>query len=375
MNSYQYVCESCGQVESLETEHWRCPNCGGAFALVGPNSFDPSAIDPSAPGLWRYEHLLPVDRADSVSLGEGMTPLVPGTLAGRTVRFKLDALLPTGSFKDRGAALLAAHLNRIGRRRVIVDSSGNAAAAMSGYSAAAGLECAVFAPAATSPGKLVQSRAFGASVTLVEGTREDVATAAQQAAANDPTAFYASHNWHPIFAEGVKTWMLEVWEQLGGRQPSACFVPTGGGSALVGAWRGIQALPGDPARLIAAQPSACAPIVVAIEENREIQPVTPGASIAEGTRISAPSRSGQIMRAITETNGTARAVSEDEIVDALRELWGQGLYVEPTAAVGAAAFRQMAINGDVPEGEIVVLLTGSGLKATETIGKLVEGEN
>ncbi|MGA7670530.1 MAG: pyridoxal-phosphate dependent enzyme, partial [Nitrolancea sp.] len=124
-----------------------------------------------------------------------------------------------------------------------------------------------------------------------------------------------------------------------------------------------------------AQPSACAPIVVAIEENREIQPVTPGASIAEGTRISAPSRSGQIMRAITETNGTARAVSEDEIVDALRELWGQGLYVEPTAAVGAAAFRQMAINGDVPEGEIVVLLTGSGLKATETIGKLVEGEN
>ena len=372
MESYRYVCESCGHVEPLETSLWRCPNCGGAFALDGPNAFDPSLIDPSAPGLWRYGHLLPVNRADAVSLGEGMTPLIPGTLAGRPVYFKLDALLPTGSFKDRGAALLAAHLKRIGRRRIIVDSSGNAAAAMSGYSAAAGLECSVFAPAATSPGKLVQSRAFGASVTLVEGTREDVAAAAQEAAGNDPTAFYASHNWHPLFAEGVKTWVLEVWEQLGGRQPTACFVPTGGGSALVGAWRGIQALPGEPARLIAAQPSACAPIVAAVTEHREIRPVTPGASIAEGTRIGAPSRSAQIMHAVSETNGTAIAVSEEEIVDALRELWGQGVYVEPTAAVGAAAFRQMVLRGDdLPDGDVVVLLTGSGLKATETIGKLV----
>ena len=303
-----------------------------------------------------------------------MTPLIDGTLAGQPVRFKLDALLPTGSFKDRGATVLASHLRRIGRRRVIVDSSGNAAAALSGYSAAGGLECAVFAPASTSPGKLVQSRAFGATVTLVEGNREDVARAAQDAAARDSTAFYASHNWHPVFVEGVKTWMLEVWEQLGGRQPAACFVPTGGGSALVGAWRAIQALPGDPARIFAAQPTASSPVVRAIERGGDIAPVTPGVSIAEGTRIGAPARTAQIMSAIRETDGGARAVSEDEIVEALRELWRQGLYVEPTAAIGAAAFRQMVLAGDaLPNGEIVVLLTGSGLKATETISKLLDG--
>jgi threonine synthase len=372
LEHWTYVCESCGHTESIETEHWRCPVCGGAFGLEGPNRLIPDKIDPSAPGLWRYGHLLPVDTSDAVSLGEGMTALVPGKLAGRTVRFKLDALLPTGSFKDRGAALLAAHLNRIGRRRVIVDSSGNAAAALSGYSAAAGLECAVFAPAATSPGKLVQSRAFGAAVTLVEGTRDDVARAAQDAAANDRSAFYASHNWHPVFVEGVKTWMLEVWEQLGGRQPAMVFVPTGGGSALVGAWRGIQALPGQPARLVASQPAACAPVVSAVERGTSIEPTTPGTTIAEGTKIGSPSRSRQILAAISETQGTARAVSEQEIVDTLRELWGQGLYVEPTAAVGAAACRQMILAGDtLPAGDIVVLLTGSGLKATETIEKLI----
>ena len=203
-----------------------------------------------------------------------------------------------------------------------------------------------------------------------------MATAAQTAAANDPTAFYASHNWHPIFAEGVKTWMLEVWEQLGGRQPSACFVPTGGGSALVGAWRGIQALPGDPARLIAAQPSR-----LRADRRRDRTRTRNRAGDARrvdrrGDAIGAPSRSApdHVAPSVKPTERRA-CVSEEEIVDALRELWGQGLYVEPTAAVGAAAFRQMVLTATVPDGEIVVLLTGSGLKATETIGKLLEAEN
>jgi threonine synthase len=372
LENWSYVCEACGHQEPLGTNHWRCPVCGGAFGLEGPNTLDATTIDPKAPGLWRYHAILPVDLADTCSLGEGMTPLVHGSLAGRPVWFKVDALLPTGSFKDRGAAVLVADLRRSGKRRVIVDSSGNAAAAMAGYSAAAGLECAVFSPATTSPGKLVQSRAFGASVTLVEGNRDDVARAAQDAAAADSSAFYASHNWHPVFVEGVKTWMLEVWEQLGNRQPAVCFVPTGGGSALVGAWRGIQALPGPAAALIAAQPSASAPVVTAVEHDTAIEPVTPGATIAEGTRIGSPARTHQILAAIHETNGGAKAVSDQEITDALRELWGQGLYVEPTAAVGAAACRQMILSGEsLPDGDIVVLLTGSGLKATETIGKLL----
>lgn len=376
MVNWRYCCEACGHEEALDALVWRCPRCGGAFALAGSPALHPEGIEPTQPGLWRYAAVLPVPPDVTHSLGEGLTPLARGVLAGHPVWFKHDALLPTGSFKDRGAAVLVAHLRRLGVRRVIVDSSGNAAAALAGYCAAAGLACAVYAPATASPGKLVQARAFGATLTLVAGPREAVATAAQEAAAATD-AFYASHNWHAVFVEGVKTWALEVWEQLGYRLPAMVFVPTGGGSAFVGAWRGFRdvaaggALPG----LVAAQPAACAPVVAAFREHRDITPVVPGQTIAEGTKIGAPARPRQLLAALHDSGGQAMAVSEEELIATLRELWRQGFYVEPTAAVGAAACRTWLLNGGEPAGEVVVLLTGSGLKATDTIGALLAGVN
>jgi threonine synthase len=373
MTTWIYSCERCGRQEPLETRAWRCPACGGAFALTGPDRLAPEAIDQLDRSLWRYAAMLPVGAEHARSLGEGMTPLIAGTLADTAVWFKLDAMLPTGSFKDRGAVVLVAHLRRLGLTRLVLDSSGNAAAAMAGYGAAAGLDVTVYAPATTSPGKLVQARAFGATVIPVAGTREDVARAAQDAVAADPTAFYASHNWHPIFVEGVKTWALEVWEQLGQRLPAAVFVPTGGGSAFVGAWRGFASLGDTLPALVAAQPAACAPVVSAYTANAtDITPVAPGATIAEGTKIGAPARGRQILAALHASGGWAEAVGEDQLVETLRELWAQGLYVEPTAAVGAAACRAyLARGGQRPARPLVVLLTGSGLKATETIGTLL----
>lgn len=372
MADWHYVCERCGHTERLDAAVWRCPACGGILGLAGPDRLDPATISRDDPTLWRYAAVLPAARADAAVLGAGLTPLVRGTLAGRPVWFKCDALLPSGSFKDRGAAVLVAHLRRLGLRRIVVDSSGNAAAAMAAYSAAAGLACTVYAPATASPGKLVQARACGAMVVPVEGDREAVARAAQGAAAADPTAFYASHNWHPVFVEGVKTWALEVWEQLGGRSPALAFVPTGGGSAFVGGYRGFAACGALP-RLVAAQPAACAPVAAAAAAGAdEVAPVTPGATVAEGTKIGAPPRGRQILAALRASDGWAAAVTEEEIVAALRDLWDQGLYVEPTAAVGAAACRaHFAGAAAPPDGEIVVLLTGSGLKATETIASLL----
>lgn len=372
MQDWRYVCEVCGNEEPLDTRLWRCPVDGGAFALEGPNEILPELIDHNEATLWRYASVLPAARPEQYSLGEGLTPLVRGSLAGRDVWFKNDSLLPTGSFKDRGAAVLVSHLERLGLNRLIVDSSGNAAAAMAGFCAAAGIQCTVYAPANASPGKLVQARAYGATVIPVEGNRDAVAGAAQQAAEDDPSSFYASHNWHAVFVEGVKTWAIEVWEQLGGALPSAVFVPTGGGSAFVGAHRGFQAIPGPLPQLIAGQPAACAPVVNAyLEQTDDIAAVTPGDTIAEGTKIGSPSRGRQIMAAIRESGGWAAAVTEPDIEDALRELWSQGMYAEPTAAVGAAAFRNAVRDGrDVPDGDIVVLITGNGLKATETIGAM-----
>ncbi|RIK36725.1 MAG: threonine synthase [Chloroflexi bacterium] len=374
MQVWHYTCERCGHIEPADTALWRCPVCGGAFALVGDNDLAGATIETQDTTLWRYCHVLPANRDSAVSLGEGMTPLIRGEIAGREVWFKHDALLPTGSFKDRGAAVLVTHLRSLGIQRVVVDSSGNAAAAMAGYCAAAGLECLVFAPRATSPGKLVQSRAFGAQVHLVSGSRDDVARAAQDAAAADQGAFYASHNWHAVFVEGVKTWAIEVWEQLGRRSPALAVVPTGGGSAFVGGWRGFQAVPSRLPVLVAAQPLACAPLVAAFDAGlTDVAPVAPGTTIAEGTRIGAPARGRQMLAALRESGGWAEAVDETTLAATLKELWAQGLYVEPTAAVGAAAFRLAVERGRaLPEGETVILLTGSGLKATETISSLVD---
>lgn len=375
MHSWRYICEVCGHTEPIDTRLWQCLVDGGAFALEGPNELTPELIDAGEPSLWRYASLLPVSLDDRPSLGEGLTPLVFGQLAGRDVWFKNDAALPTGSFKDRGASVLAAHLLRLGLTRVVVDSSGNAAAAMAGFCAAAGIDCTVFAPANASPGKLVQARAYGATVVPVEGNRDDVAAAAHQAVEDDPTAFYAGHNWHAVFVEGVKTWALEVWEQLGGALPAAVFVPTGGGSAFVGAHRGFSAVPGRLPVLVAGQPSACAPVAIADEQGLDdIPAVTPGNTIAEGTKIGHPARRKQILAAIRESRGWAEAVTEEEIGEALRELWRQGIYAEPTAAVGAAAFRKAVETGrEIPDGDIVILITGNGLKATDTIGTLLSG--
>ena len=364
MAVWTVVCERCGAEDRLDSAGWRCPHCGAAWTLCSPDRLDPASLHPAEHTIWRYEQVLPVSRPEAVSLGEGMTPLIPGKLSSRPVWFKLDFLLPTGSFKDRGAAVLVSYLRRLGYRRLVVDSSGNAAAALAAYCAAAGLACHVFAPAATSPAKLAQARAYGAQLTLVEGSREQVAVAAQQAAAADPAAAYASHNWHPVFVEGTKTWLLEVWEQLGGRFPAACFLPVGGGSLLLGAWRACQALPSPYPKLVVAQPLACAPIAKALERgDTDVPPVTPSSTLAEGARIAAPPRGRQVLGAVRGSGGWAEAIGEDLLVDTLHQLWRQGLYAEPTAALGAAAFRQALKRGQpLPEGEVVIVLTGSGLK-------------
>ena len=347
---------------------WKSPQ-GGPLSIVGPN--DVSLIEPGPADLTRYRRLLPVDEEHLVTLGAGMTPLVRGRLAGREVYFKLDSLLPTGSFKDRGAAVSVALLRSIGVDRIVVDSSGNAAAAMSAYCAASDIDCTVYAPETASPGKLVQSRAYGAVVRLAPGTRDDVASAAQTAGESDPAASYISHNWSPIFAEGVKTWALEVWEQLGSRSPDRAFIPTGGGSALVGGRRGFDATDAMP-RLIACQPDACAPLVAAVKRGADdVSPVEPGSTMAEGARIANPPRGRLLLDALSHSSGQALAIREDELHDALIELWRQGFYAEPTAALGAAGFIQAARSGQDLTGINVVLITGSGMKATDTIDTLV----
>jgi threonine synthase len=373
--NWQFRCLKCDATIDPREPVWQCPQCHGELTVEYESSAP--GFSASGTGMWKFAEHLPVPPpAAGTALGEGNSPLVPTEIDGHRIFLKLDSQLPTGSFKDRGAAVLAQYLTQIGVNRIIVDSSGNAASAMSAFAAAFDLDCTVYVPASASPGKLMQARAYGATVIPVDGSRDDVATAAQDAAETDQSASYASHNWHPVFVEGVKTWALEVAEQLEGQHPDWMFVPTGGGSAFVGAWRAYAQDPTSAPQLVACQPAACDPVVKAYDSDSDISRVEAGPTIAEGTKISLPSRPRQIQLALRETDGRAVSVDESLLEESLRMLWSKGFYVEPTAALGVAACRVAIQQGWVgPDQTVVAHITGHGLKATSITGEILDRQS
>jgi threonine synthase len=365
-------CGACGHRHPLEELAWRCAACGGVLDLVGFTPLIPpaSVLAGRPPTQWRYAEALPIAEPVDISLGEGMTPLVaapglPGAL------LKIDYLMPTGSFKDRGAVVLAALARQLAVPRMIADSSGNAGTAIAAYAARSRVPCEVYVPAATSAGKIAQLRAYGATVRQVSGSREDTATAAMQAAGR-PGSFYASHVYHPFFLHGTKTYVLELWEQLGGRLPAVLVLPVGNGTLVLGAYLACrelltQGLISQVPRIAAVQAARCAPLASAFERGLAAPEEIEGKeTIAEGIAIARPARGAQILAAVRETGGTIVTVSEDQIHAAHTGLAHAGLYVEPTAAVCWAALQADLIDlgpalCDRPRA--VAPLCGSGLKS------------
>jgi threonine synthase len=316
-----------------------------------------------------------VDAKDAVTLGEGWTPLVDARLDGVAVTMKLEFMMPTGSFKDRGMTTLITYLKTRGITSVLEDSSGNAGASMAAYSAAAGMKSRILVPETASYPKIAQMAATGADVVTIKGSRQDVADAALRYAKE---IFYASHNWQPFFIEGTKTLAYELWEQLGFDIPDNIVFPVGYGSNVCGCERGFAELQrrGEidrMPRLFAVQAANCAPYYAAYKAGvEELVPTDITTTIAEGIASSKPTRVREVLRAVKTSGGSIVAVSEDEIVSALGELARQGLYVEPTSAAGAAGLRQLFGDGAIAPGQKTVLvLTGSGLKASEKIGQLL----
>ena len=366
-------CGTCGETYPLADLAWRCRRCAGLLDLTGftPRLTKPADLPQCPAGLWRFAAALPVPEDADISMGEGGTPMVAAP--GRPgVALKLDYLMPTGSFKDRGAVLLAILARLIGVRHMAADSSGNAGAAVAAYAARARIGCEVFVPEATSPGKVAQLEAYGAVVRQVAGSRADTAEAAR-AAADRPGVFYASHVYNPVFFHGTKTYVLELWHDLDGWLPQNLVLPAGNGTLVLGAHMAlreladhglIEAMP----RIIAVQSAACSPLATAFADGSE--PVPPTAvtqTVAEGIAIASPARTPQIIRAIRDTGGTIVAVPEDAIVSAQAELARMGFYVEPTAAVCWAALQSGLV--PAPQDETaavhtVIPLCGSGLKST-----------
>jgi threonine synthase len=359
----KYRCLNCKQTAPADQWLWRCAICGGPLELAGLPSFTPAAIDTSTHSLWRYRAMLPPVNEAAVSMGEGWTPLVEVPLFGQRVLCKLEYLSPTGSYKDRGVSVMVAALKNHGVTELMDDSSGNAGASLAAYASRAGLQARIFVPAHASPAKKRQIAVYGAQLEVVAGPRSAAAEATKRAAAQIP---YASHAHSPHNLAGLETIAWEVWEQLGRRAPATMVFPVGQGTLLLGAYFGfrrlaeaglIERMP----RLVGVQAEACAPVFHAWQADLdEVPPVEEGETMAGGIRISVPLRGRTLLKALRETDGEVVAVGETEIAEGQDLLARQGLYVEPTSAAAVAGLGR--VGHRLLEGEVVLVLTGSGLK-------------
>ncbi|MCC7358972.1 MAG: pyridoxal-phosphate dependent enzyme [Anaerolineales bacterium] len=359
-----FRCANCGRQQPLSFGGGPCPVCGGVLDLAALPRFDPAQVDQRAHGVWRYRHTFPLPpEAAPVTLGEGGTPLVAAEVGGRTVHFKLEYLQPTGSFKDRGMAVTFTALRAAGIPASIEDSSGNAGAAFAGYAARAGIRARVFVPAAAAGPKRAQIAAFGAEVVAVDGPRSAAAEAALAAVRDG--AHYGSHIYNPTGLAGNATAAYELWEQLG-HAPGLIVLPVGHGTLLLGLQRGFKALASAGLierlpRLVGVQALACAPLWAVQRYGREgLALAREGATAAEGIRVVRPVRGDAVLAALRESGGTLVAVDEPEIVAGQNALARLGFYVETTSAVVWPALT--GLGAEAPDGEVVVMLTGSGLK-------------
>ena len=369
-----YIDSASGAAYSDDTARW-CGDTGAYLNLAAGNGLRRSEIDTSERSVWRYANAISVARKHAVTLGEGCTPLLSRSWQGVPVRFKLEFMMPTGSFKDRGMTVMVSYLKSRGIEHVLEDSSGNAGASLSAYAAAAGMRCRILVPETASYPKIAQIAACGADVVTVKGSRQDVADAALRMS-NE--IFYASHNWQPFFVEGTKTLAYELWESLDFQAPDNVVTPLGYGSNVLGLERGFDELLRNGEikrmpRIFGVQAANCAPCHATWQSGGEaLVPISVTPTIAEGIASSQPTRLREVVRGVRRSGGAIAAVSEEEIVTALGALARMGLYVEPTCASAAAGLTQWLASGVIrPDETTVVVLTGSGLKSSERIGQLL----
>ncbi|MFB9837338.1 threonine synthase [Actinoallomurus acaciae] len=342
----------------------------------------PDDIARREPTLWRYHEVLPVrDPERVVSLGEGMTPLLPLPAYARRaglnrLLMKDEGLIPTGTFKARGAAVGVSRAAELGARGVAMPTNGNAGAAWALYAARAGLGSLIAMPDDAPPITMAECRVAGAELYRVDGLIGDAGRLVGAAVGERDGYQEVSTLKEPYRLEGKKTMGYEIAEQLGWRMPDVILYPTGGGVGIIGIHKALLELKelgwvtGDLPRLVAVQATGCAPIVEAYENGAEESTPFPGArTVAFG--ITVPKALGDflVLRAVRETGGTAVAVTDEELLAAQTELAElEGAFICPEGAACFAALGTLRDGGHLDaDDEVVVLNTGAGVKYPETV--------
>jgi threonine synthase len=342
-------------------------------------------IEQGPASMWRYRDLLPVeDDTPVVTLGEGFTPLVKAERLGeelglRNLYLKNDSMNPTNSFKDRVVSVAISWARAHGFETIACASTGNLANAVAAYSARAGLECFVFIPVDLEPQKVVSISVFDPNVVAVRGNYDEVNRLCSQLLESTPWAF-CNINIRPFYAEGSKTLTFETVEQLGWRVPDEIIIPIASGCQFVRHRQAIRELieyglvrdDRVPA-LTGAQALGCAPVYNAFKSDtpERVLPVKPD-TIARSIAIGNPSDGIYVNRIVLETGGVVEAVTEDEIVAAMRLLARtEGIFTETAGGVTIGVLAKLARAGRWKGDEVVVAyVTGHGLKTADVLASV-----
>lgn len=379
-------CTGCGRHFSPDELHMVCPVCGKV--LYARYDLDRAGSElrrdevvGRPPTMWRYREMLPVrDPANIVSLGEGMTPLLPlpkiaRRLGLRHVYVKDEGANPTGSFKARGLCVAVSKAKELGVRTVAMPSAGNAASAAAAYCARAGIELYLVMPVDAPDANKAECAVYGAHTYLIRGLITDAGRVLRQAGAGRGW-FDMSTLREPYRAEGKKTLGYELAEQFGWSLPDIIIYPTGGGTGIVGMWKAFAELEAlgwigrHRPRMVIVQAAGCAPMVRAFREGRERATAWRDAqTIAAGLRVPEGIGDYLILRAVRESGGTAYTVTDDEILADMQELAREeGLFACPEGAATCGALRAMVRDGVVhPDERVVLFNTGAGLKYVDLV--------
>ncbi len=348
----------------------RCPITSEPLEYGEIPPFDATLVDPTAPGHWRYQAMLPVvaPGRDLITLGEGWTPLLPDVWNGLTVHWKIDAFMPTGSYKDRGVSVMVNWLAGYDVEVVVDDSSGNAGASLACYAARAGMEAWIYVPESAPMPKRAQVAVYGGDLIEVPGPRQNAAKLAKAVTLHNRDTAYASHAWHPAMLLGQMTCAWEIWEQLGRRAPDWVIAPIGHGGTLLGIWRGFQHLQRSGLvdklpRLVGVQAKPYTAVYDAFRQKLDrVAPRSIQAKItADGIAITHPVRDATLLAALYRSQGMVFAVADEEVMVAHGELAHRGLFVEPTSATVAVVLEYLKAHINADE-TVVAVLTGHGLK-------------
>jgi threonine synthase len=336
--------------------------------------------------IWRYRELLPITGEPKTGFHTGFTPLVRCTrLAERLglsdLYIKDDSVNhPTLSYKDRVVSVAATRAVELGLDVLACASTGNLANSVAAHAARLGLDCCVFIPDNLEAGKVLGSAIFGPTILAIDGNYDDVNRLCTQVADRFAWGF-VNINLRSYYAEGAKTLGFEVAEQLGWRFPRHLVSPVAGGTLLPRIARGFRELrqiglvEGELPRIHAAQAAGCAPVVHALLSGAtEVQPVRPN-TIAKSIAIGNPADGHQVLQTVRDTGGSGTAVSDAQIVDAIRLLAEtEGIFTEPAGGTTLAGTIDLIQRGVIGRDEsVVVCVTGNGYKTAEVVsGQLVE---